>query len=156
MQIRQRITPFLSFTDRAEEAANFYVSVFPDGKLIRHVKNPSDGAVLTVEFEICGMNFVTLNAGQDWTFTEALSLAVWCDSQEEIDTIWSGLTADGGSEVACGWLRDRFGVAWQIQPTEVQQWLASDDPVALQRMFEALWKMTKMDVATLQKAFDGR
>ena len=156
MQIQQRITPFLSYFDRAEEAATFYVSALPNSKMVRTVKNPEHGSVLTVEFELCGMHFVALNAGQDWKFTDAFSLAVWCDTQDEIDTLWGNLTADGGSETACGWLKDKFGMSWQIVPAPLQQWLASDNPVALQRMFESLWTMKKLDIAELQQAFDGR
>ncbi len=156
MQIKQRITPFLSYIDCAEDAANFYVSALPDSKIVRTVKNQTNGSVLTVEFELCGMNFIALNAGQDWKFTEAFSLAVWCDTQDEIDTLWGNLTADGGSEVACGWLKDKFGMSWQIVPAPLQQWLASDNPEALQRMFESLWTMKKLDIAELKKAFDGQ
>lgn len=156
MKIEERITPFLSYRDQATEAAEFYVSVVPDSKIIRKVTNPSNDSVLTVEFELCGMNFIALNSGQDWKFTDAFSLAVWCETQDELDALWVGLTADGGSETACGWLKDKFGMSWQIVPVRLRQWLASDNPPALQRMFEALWKMKKMDIAELQKAFDGQ
>jgi predicted 3-demethylubiquinone-9 3-methyltransferase (glyoxalase superfamily) len=155
VQIKQRITPFLSYFDQAEEAAKFYMSVLPESKLLRTVTNPSDGAVITVEFELAGMKFVALNAGQHWKFTEAMSLMIASDTQEEIDTLWTNLVADGGSELACGWLKDKFGMCWQVVPSQLQQWLESNDPEAIQRMFEALWQMKKLDIATLQKAFDG-
>jgi predicted 3-demethylubiquinone-9 3-methyltransferase (glyoxalase superfamily) len=139
MEIQQRITPFLSYVDRAEEAATFYVSVLPDSEIIRTVKNPTNDAVLTVEFELSGMRFVALNAGQDWKFTE--------------DSLWTNLM--GGSELACGWLKDKFGMCRQVVPSQLQQWLECGDPQAVQRMFEALWEMMKLDIATLQEAFDG-
>lgn len=153
MKLRQRITPFLSYKDQAAEAAELYVLVLPESQMIRQVKNPADGSVLVVEFELCGMKFMALNAMRDWQFTEAMSLAVECDSQDELDAVWSKLIADGGSELACGWLKDKFGMCWQVWPAELSRWMASDDAPALQRMFEALWQMKKLDVATLQRAF---
>lgn len=156
MQFQQRITPFLSFKDQAVEAAEYYVAAIPDSKIIRRVKNPADNTVLTVEFELRGMKFISLNAGRDWQFTEAISLAIECDNQEDLDTVWANLLTDGGSELACGWLKDRFGLCWQIWPTQLTRWMATDDQAALRRTFEAVWQMTKLDIATLQKAFDGR
>jgi predicted 3-demethylubiquinone-9 3-methyltransferase (glyoxalase superfamily) len=155
MQLKQRITPFLTFKDQASEAADFYVSVVPGSKMIRQVKNPASDSILTVEFELCGMKFIALNAGQDWKFTEAMSLAIECDTQVELDTLWEKLSADGGSELACGWLKDKFGFFWQVWPSQLSRWMASDDTQAVQRMFEAVWKMKKLDTATLQKAFEG-
>lgn len=155
MKLNQRIKPFLSYNNRAVEAAEFYVSVLPDSKIIRKVKNPASDSVITVEFELCGMTFIALNAGQDWLFTEAMSLAIECDTQEELDTLWTKLIADGGCEVACGWLRDKFGMCWQVWPAQLSQWMASYDAEAVQRMFEAVWQMKKLDVAILQKAFEG-
>lgn len=155
MQIRQRITPFLSYIDRAEEAAQFYVSAFPESRIHRTIANPANGAVLTVEFELSGMKFIALNAGQDWKFTEAISFGVYCDTQEEIDTLWAKLTADGGREVSCGWLQDKFGMFWQVWPSRLDDWFGSSDPQKLQRMFSSLWQMNKLDIETLQRAFDG-
>ncbi len=155
MHIKQRITPFLTYKKQAEEAAEFYVSVLPDSRIIRKIGHPNDRTVLTVEFELCGMKFVGLNAGQDWAFTEAFSLSVACENQAEIDRLWRKLTAGGGSELACGWLKDKFGMCWQIVPAQMEQWMASDQPENLQRMFEAVWQMKKLDVAKLQSAFDG-
>ncbi|MEZ6040348.1 MAG: VOC family protein [Planctomycetaceae bacterium] len=155
MEMKQRITPFLSYANQAEAAAEFYVSVVPDSRIIRKVLNPANQAVLTVEFEMCGMKFIALNAGQDWKFTEAFSLAIHCDTQEELDVLWDRLVDDGGEELACGWLKDRFGMCWQVWPSQLQSWFESENPSALQRMFEALWQMKKLDIATLQKAFDG-
>lgn len=155
MQIQQRLTPFLTYADGAEQAAKFYVSVFPDAKILRTVHNPTNGAVLTVEFEILGMKFVGLNAGQDWKFTEAFSLSVPCQTQDEIDMLWEKLTADGGRAVACGWLQDKFGMFWQVVPSKTADWLASEDPAKTQRMFGAMRQMKKLDIAKLQAAFDG-
>ncbi len=155
MKLKQRITPFLTYNTQAVEAAQFYAAVLPDSKIIRYVKNPSNDSILTVEFELCGMKFVSLNAGRDWQFTEALSLAIECDTQDEIDRLWEKLLADGGSALACGWLKDKFGMCWQVWPSQMQSWLSSDDPQALQRMFESCWQMIKLDMATLQRAFDG-
>lgn len=156
MQIKHRITPFLTYKHEAEEAAEFYVAVLPDSKIIRKVKHPSEGTILTVQFELCGMKFVALNAGQDWKFTEAFSLCVGCEDQAEIDRLWQTLLADGGSELACGWLKDKFGMCWQIMPKQLESWMASDQPENLKRMFEAIWQMQKPDVAKLQQAFEGR
>ncbi|MCD0463340.1 VOC family protein [Roseiconus lacunae] len=155
MEIKQRITPFLSYRDRAEEAVEFYVSVVPDSKIVRKVYNPESQAVLTIDFELCGMKFVALNAGQDWKFTEAFSLAISCETQEEIDELWGALLAGGGSELACGWLKDKFGMCWQVWPALMEDWFAADDPAALQRMFQSLWQMKKLDLQTLKQAFDG-
>ncbi len=155
MQPQQRITPFLTYHDCANEAASFYASSLPDAKILRTVRNPGNNAVLTVEFEMLGMKFVALNAGQNWKFTEAFSLSVPCRSQSELDNLWDKLTADGGREVACGWLQDKFGMFWQIVPSQVDDWLNSGDPVKLQRMLEAMWQMKKLDIATLEKAFAG-
>ena len=155
MQVKQRITPFLSYSSQAEEAAEFYVSIVSGSQIIRKVLNPANQAVLTVEFELAGMKFIALNAGQDWKFTEAFSLAIDCDSQEQIDELWNSLVDNGGAELYCGWLKDRFGMCWQIWPSQLNGWFAANDPVALQRMFEALWKMKKLDIATLTSAYDG-
>lgn len=157
MHIKQRITPFLSYANQAEEAAEFYVSALPDSKILRRVINPADQSVLTVEFELCGMKFIALNAGrQEWKFDESFSLAVNCDTQDDLDSLWDRLLADGGSELACGWLKDKYGMCWQVWPTQLQAWFEADDPAALQRMFEALWQMTKLDIARLQTAFVGK
>ncbi len=156
MKIRQRITPFLSYVNQAEQAAEFYVSVLPDSKILRKVLNPSNQSVLTVEYELCGMKFIALNAErEEWKFTESFSLAVNCDSQQELDSLWTRLIADGGSELACGWLKDKYGMCWQVWPTQLQDWFEADDPVALGRMFGALGQMKKLDIATLEKAFAG-
>jgi predicted 3-demethylubiquinone-9 3-methyltransferase (glyoxalase superfamily) len=156
MQLKQRIIPFLTYKNQAHEAAEFYVSLLPDSKINRIVRPPNSDSVLTVGFELCGLQIVALNAAQDWQFTEAFSLCVTCDDQEEIDRLWEGLLADGGNEMACGWLKDKFGMCWQIVPAQLERWIASDKPENLQRMFQSLWQMKKLDIATLQNAFDAR
>ena len=151
MQISQKITPFLSFNNQAEDAANFYVSVLPDSKVVRTVKNPATGTVMTVEFELAGMQFIALNVGQPWQFTHAFSLSVAWDTQEEIDRLWSSIS-EGGKEVECGWLVDKFGVSWQIVPANIGNLMSNPDPAKAGRVMEALMQMTKLDMATLEKA----
>jgi len=155
MQNQQGIVPFLSFTSQAEQAARFYVSVFPGGKIIRITKAPEGEAVLTVEFELQGLKFISLNTGQDWKFSEATSFAFYCDTQEEIDRLWQALLSDGGRELSCAWVQDKFGMFWQIVPSQLNVWLESGDAGAIARMFQSMWQMTKLDIAALQAAFDG-
>ncbi|TWT75121.1 VOC family protein [Allorhodopirellula solitaria] len=154
MHFKNKITPFLGFQSEAEEAVNFYVSVLPDSRILKTVRNPDSGAVMTVEFELAGMTFVALNSGQRWEFTEAFSLAIACESQEEIDDLW-GKLLDGGETLACGWLKDKFGVRWQIVPSTIGQMIGDSDPVRAKRVFDAMCEMIKLDVAKLQDAYDG-
>lgn len=155
MQFQHKITPFLSFSSQAEEAANFYVSVLPDARILRTVRNPDSNAVMTVEFELAGLTFVALNTGQEnWKFTEAFSLAVACETQQEIDELWRKLL-DGGQEMACGWLKDKFGVCWQIVPQAIGKMIGDPDPARAKRVFDAMCQMVKLDIAKLQAAYDG-
>jgi len=154
MQFNNKITPFLGFKSEAEEAANFYVSILPDSQMLRTVRNPDTNAVMTVEFELAGMTFVALNSGQPWEFTEAFSLAVSCQTQEEIDTLW-GKLLEGGETLACGWLKDKFGVRWQIVPATIGQMIGDSDPARAKRVFDAMCQMIKLDMAKLQAAYDG-
>lgn len=154
MQFKNKITPFLGFKSEAEEAANFYVSVLPDSRKLRTVRNPHTNAVMTVEFELAGLTFVALNTGQPWEFTEAFSLAVACETQEEIDDLWSKLL-DGGEELMCGWLKDKFGVRWQIVPSTIGQMIGDPDPARAKRVFDAMCQMIKLDVAKLAQAYEG-
>jgi predicted 3-demethylubiquinone-9 3-methyltransferase (glyoxalase superfamily) len=154
MKLKQKITPFLSYPHQAEEAARFYVTLLPDSKINRIVRNPANDSVMTVEFELSGMAFIALNVGQPWEFTNAFSLSVSCDSQEEIDTLW-GKLVEGGNAIQCGWLTDKYGMAWQIVPAQVSQWLASEDTDKIGRFMGAMMQMTKLDVRALQEAFDG-
>lgn len=146
VQFHQKITPFLGFKAEAEEAANFYVSVLPESRILRTVNNPDSGAVMTVEFELAGLTFVALNTGQPWEFTDAFSLAVSCETQDEIDDLWAKLV-DGGQELACGWLKDRFGVRWQIVPSAIGRMLCDADPASAKRVFDAMVQMIKLDIA---------
>ena len=156
----QRITPFLWFDGQAEEAAKFYISVFKNSKIkqITHYtgEEPADrkGQVMTVSFELDGQDFVALNGGPQFKFTEAVSFVINCETQEEIDYYWDKLTADGGEEVQCGWLADKYGLSWQVVPAKFWEW--ARNAAALQRVMQALMPMKKLDIAALQKAYDGR
>jgi len=157
----QRITPFLWFDGQAEEAANFYVSVFKNSRItqITHYagEEPSGqkGSVMTVSFEVDGEQFVALNGGPRFKFTEAVSFVINCETQEEIDYYWERLTADGGEEVQCGWLADKYGLSWQVVPSKFfDEWVKDAD--GLPRVMQALMQMKKLDLATLQKAYDGK
>jgi predicted 3-demethylubiquinone-9 3-methyltransferase (glyoxalase superfamily) len=154
MQFQNKITPFLGFKSEAEEAANFYVSTLPDSRILRTVRNPHNNEVMTVEFELAGITFVALNAGQPWEFTEAFSLAVACETQEEIDRLWSAFL-EGGQELACGWLKDKFGVRWQIVPAKIGQMMGDPDPARAKRVFDAMCQMVKLDVAKLTEAYEA-
>ena len=157
----QRITPFLWFDDQAEEAATFYVSVFKNSKVngMTHYTGEEPvgqkGSVMTVSFELDGQQFVALNGGPRFKFTEAVSFVINCETQAEIDYYWEKLTADGGEEVQCGWLADKYGLSWQVVPAKFfEEWVK--DAAGLQRVMQALMQMTKLDLATLQKAYDGK
>jgi predicted 3-demethylubiquinone-9 3-methyltransferase (glyoxalase superfamily) len=156
----QRITPFLWFDDQAEAAANFYVSVFKNSKVKEKTHYTGEeplgekGAVMTVAFELDGQEFVALNGGPRFKFTEAVSFVVNCETQEEIDYYWEKLTADGGEEVQCGWLTDKYGLSWQVVPAKLSDW--ARNATGLQRVMQAIMPMKKLDIATLQKAYDGK
>ncbi len=157
----QKISPMLWFDNQAEEAANFYVSVFKNSKLkqITHYAGEEfpekKGQVMTVSFELDGQEFTALNGGPDFKFTEAVSFVINCDTQEEIDYYWEKLTADGGKEVECGWVADKYGLFWQVVPAKFfAEWVK--DPAGLQRVTHEVWQMTKLDLAKLQKAFAGK
>ncbi|GAB4455789.1 MAG: VOC family protein [Anaerolineae bacterium] len=155
--MQQKITPFLWFDNQAEEAAAFYTSVFKNAKIGNITRYGEAGPqpagdVMTVSFEIEGMEFTALNGGPEFNFTEAISFAVSCTSQEEVDDLWQKLT-DGGEEGPCGWLKDRFGVSWQIVPTVVGELLSDPDPVKAQCVAEALYQMKKIDIETLKQAY---
>jgi predicted 3-demethylubiquinone-9 3-methyltransferase (glyoxalase superfamily) len=157
----QRITPFLWFDGQAEEAANFYCSVFKNSKVkqITHYtgEEPSGmkGKVMTVSFELNGEQFVALNGGPQFRFTEAVSFVINCETQEEIDYYWEKLIADGGEEVQCGWLADKYGLSWQVVPSKFfDEWVK--DAAKLQRVMQALMQMKKLDLAKLQAAAEGK
>jgi predicted 3-demethylubiquinone-9 3-methyltransferase (glyoxalase superfamily) len=156
----QKITPCLWFDTQAEEAAKFYTSIF-DYSEIGHVSRYSkesaeasgkpEGAAMTVSFRLAGQEFVGLNGGPQFKFTEAISFQVSCESQEEVDYLWEKLT-DGGEEGQCGWLKDRFGVSWQIIPTAFYKLMSSGDAEKSRRVMEAMLQMTKFDIETLENA----
>jgi predicted 3-demethylubiquinone-9 3-methyltransferase (glyoxalase superfamily) len=153
----QKITPFLWFDDNAEEAVNFYVSIFANSKIesvTRYGKaGPRpEGTVMTIAFQLEGQAFVALNGGPEYTFTPAISFAVNCGSQQEVDELWEKLTA-GGEEVACGWLKDRYGISWQIVPTALIEMLQDRDPEKALRVTQAMFQMKKIDIKTLQEAY---
>ena len=156
----QKITPFLWFDGQAEEAANFYVSVFKNSKVKEISRYTGEepmgekGSVLTVTFELNGQEFVGLNGGPKFKFTEAVSFAINCETQEEIDYYWGKLTAGGGEEVQCGWLTDKFGLSWQVVPAKIREW--ASDPAGFKRVMAAVMEMKKLDLAKLQRAFDGK
>jgi predicted 3-demethylubiquinone-9 3-methyltransferase (glyoxalase superfamily) len=154
-----RITPFLWFDTQAEEAANFYISIFPNSK-IRSVSRYSDagplpkGTVMTVAFELDGQEFVALNGGPVFKPNEALSLVIDCNSQAEVDHYWEKLTA-GGSEIQCGWLKDRYGFVWQVTPRQVIAAVTDPDPAKAKRAAQAMFTMKKLDIAKIEAAARG-
>jgi predicted 3-demethylubiquinone-9 3-methyltransferase (glyoxalase superfamily) len=157
--IVQRIVPNLWFDDRAEEAAQLYCSVFPDSRVVRTSRYPAgapgpEGAVMTVEVELAGSRLVLINGGPLFTPNEAVSLAVVCEDQEEVDHYWAALT-DGGEEGRCGWLKDRFGFSWQVYEQGLDDLLGDDDPERAARAFAAMVTMSKLDLAALRAAADG-
>ena len=156
----QKIHPFLWFDTAAEEAMHFYCSVFKNskvGKVVRYgdAGPGPKGSAMTATFELEGQRFTALNGGPHFKFTEAISFVVDCKTQEEVDELWEKLTADGGQPSHCAWLKDKFGVSWQIVPTVLMDLLNDPDPQKSKRVMEAMLKMTKIDIATLQQAAQG-
>ena len=155
-----RIVPCLWFDGQAEEAAKLYVSLLPDSRIDGVMRSPADtpsgpaGSVLTVDFTLAGQPFLGLNGGPQFPFTEAVSFTIKCEDQAEVDRLWTALT-EGGAAVQCGWLKDRFGVSWQIVPTALYGMLASPDGKKAKRAMEAMMQMVKLDLAALRKAYDG-
>jgi len=147
------ITPFLWFDTQAEEAMNFYASIFKRSRVIS--VNRVQGRVLGVQFELEGQRLMGLNGGPHHKFTEAMSLFVACDTQQEIDELWEKLTADGGAPSRCGWLKDKFGLSWQIVPSGLGQMLSDKDPAKSKRVMDAMLQMSKLDMGKLQQAYDG-
>ncbi|MEV0616366.1 VOC family protein [Nonomuraea sp. NPDC050404] len=147
----RKITTFLWFDDRAEEAAGFYTSLFADSRIIDVQRQGEGGAVMTVEFELAGQRLVAFNGGPQFKLNEATSLYVSCESQEEVDELWAKLT-EGGEESQCGWLKDRYGLSWQIIPTELPELLSHPDPATAQQAAKAMLTMQKIDIAELRAA----
>lgn len=150
-----KITPFLTFADRAEEAVNLYTSVFPNSKVTSVTRGPN-GAVMSATFELDGQTFYALNGGPSFSFSQGISLFVSCTTQEQIDAYTEKLTAGGGALVQCGWIRDRFGVSWQIIPSILGELLGDPDPARAGRAMKAMMGMQKLDIAALKAAADGR
>ena len=156
----QKITPFLWYDTQAEEAANFYVSIFKNSKVVSVARygeaGPGPkGSAMTVAFELDGQKFVALNGGPHFKFTEAVSFVVNCTSQEEVDYFWEKLLEGGGKESQCGWLKDKYGLSWQIVPTVLPELLQDKDPEKANRVMQAMMKMVKIDIETLKRAAEG-
>jgi predicted 3-demethylubiquinone-9 3-methyltransferase (glyoxalase superfamily) len=163
----QKMTPFLWFDGQAEDAVKFYTSIFKDSKVGRILRYGEEvakvsesgrpvGSVLTIEFEIEGQKFVALNGGPQFKFNESISFAINCKTQEEVDYFWEKLTADGGEESACGWLRDKFGLSWQVTPTTLIDMLHDKDAAKAERIMHAMLQMKKIDIAKLRAAYDRK
>jgi predicted 3-demethylubiquinone-9 3-methyltransferase (glyoxalase superfamily) len=157
--MKQRITPFLWFDGQAEEAANFYVSVFKNSRIVTTARygdaGPGPkGSVMTVVFSLDGQEFIGLNGGPHFRFTEAVSFSVDCKTQEEVDYYWERLSA-GGQQQPCGWLKDRFGLSWQVNPGRLGEMLADPDPARSKRVMEAMLQMKKIDLAALERAYES-
>jgi predicted 3-demethylubiquinone-9 3-methyltransferase (glyoxalase superfamily) len=156
----QKIIPFLWFDGKAEEAMNFYTSIIPNSKILGIVRvgdaGPGPkGSVLTANFVLNGVEFVALNGGPRFKFTEAVSFVINCETQEEVDRYWEKLS-EGGSKDMCGWLKDKYGLSWQITPIQMTQMLSDKDPKKVDRAMKAMMQMKKLDIKELQKAFDGK
>lgn len=148
----RKITPFLWFDDQAEQAMKFYVSIFKNSKILEVTPGP-DGTVMGVRFELDGQEFTGLNAGPAFTFTEAISFYVNCKDQAEVDDLWAKLSAGAGEESSCGWVKDRFGLWWQIIPEALPRLMGDTDPVRAKRVVDAMLKMKKIEVAELERAY---
>ena len=163
-KITQKITPFLWFDDKAEEAAKFYTSIFKNSKIGNITRYDEEaagptgrpaGSVMTVDFQLGGQEFVALNGGPMFKFTEAISFVVNCENQEEVDYFWSKLSA-GGEESRCGWLKDKFGLSWQVVPAVLIEMLTDKDTAKAKRVMQAMLQMDKIDIAVLKKAYDQK
>lgn len=159
----RKIVTFLWFNDQAQEAVDLYLSLFEDAKIINtsyltesvaEMAGKKAGDLSSIDFELCGQNFTALNGGPMYTFSEAMSIAVNCDTQEEIDRLWDALS-EGGEEVSCGWLKDRFGVTWQIMPESLDIMMRDPDTVKADRVGEAMLSMMKLNISELEKAYNG-
>ncbi|OLD64558.1 MAG: hypothetical protein AUI47_05365 [Acidobacteria bacterium 13_1_40CM_2_68_5] len=160
MSGRQKITTFLWFDGKAEEAARHYTSIFKNSKILSVTRygdaGPGPrGSVMTVTFQLEGQEFIALNGGPQFKFTEAISLLVNCDTQKEVDELWSKLTG-GGEEGPCGWLKDKFGLSWQIVPSALFKMIQDQDPGKSKRVMEAMFQMKKIDIAEMERAYRGR
>ena len=151
----KKITPFLWFDDQAEEAMRFYCSIFPDSEVLSVTPGGPNGKAMSVQFRLADQEFMGLNAGPEFKFNEAVSMFVNCENQAEVDALWAKLTAEGGQESRCGWLKDKFGLSWQIIPKQLGEYLGHPDREKAGRAMQAMLKMNKIEVADLKRAFDG-
>jgi predicted 3-demethylubiquinone-9 3-methyltransferase (glyoxalase superfamily) len=157
-----KISPCLWFSSEAEEAANLYVSLLPDSRIEKVQKNTVDspagkaGSVLVVEFTLAGQRFMALNGNKPFDFTHGVSFKIDCADQAEVDRLWDALLANGGQEAKCGWLKDRFGVSWQIVPTALPKYLGGADKAGAQRAMQAMMGMVKFDIEGLKRAYEGK
>jgi predicted 3-demethylubiquinone-9 3-methyltransferase (glyoxalase superfamily) len=149
-----KITTFLTYNNQAEEAVNFYVSIFKNSKITGINRQGEDGPVISATFVLEGQEYIALNGGPHFTFTDGISLFVNCETQAEVDELWEKLTAAGGEPGPCGWLKDKFGVSWQIIPTALGQLMGDKDPRKAQAVMQAMLKMSKIDIAGLQRAYE--
>jgi predicted 3-demethylubiquinone-9 3-methyltransferase (glyoxalase superfamily) len=157
----QKVTTFLWYDDQAEEAARFYTSLFKNSKIADVARYSEAGpgkprTVMTVVFELAGQKFIALNGGPEFKFTEAISLMVDCDDQEEVDQLWEKLTADRGQEQSCGWLKDKYGPSWQIIPRGLLELVGGPGPEKSSRAMEAMFKMKKIDLEAIRRAYEGK
>jgi predicted 3-demethylubiquinone-9 3-methyltransferase (glyoxalase superfamily) len=158
MKVTARITPFLWFDGRAEEAATFYTAIFPQAKIVDQKRygeaGPGQpGKLMSATFELDGQRFIALNGGPQFQFTPAISFFITCDTQQEVDHYWERLAADGGEHIQCGWLKDKFGVSWQVVPRVLGEMLGDRDAARSQRVMAAMMQMKKLDIAKLEQAF---
>jgi predicted 3-demethylubiquinone-9 3-methyltransferase (glyoxalase superfamily) len=151
----EKITPFLWFDTQAEEAMNFYVSIFENSKVLGVTPGPN-GVAQSVTFELDGQEFMALNAGPRFKFNESISFFVDCKTQEEVDELWEKLTADGGEESMCGWLKDKYGLWWQIIPSALGELLGDEDPEKAKRVMDAMLQMRKIDIKALKQAYEQK
>jgi len=151
----QKIVPCLWFDGTAEEATAFYVSLFDDAEILDGMRDPQSGNAITTSFRIHGQEYMTINGGPEFKFTEATSFMIRCESQEEVDRLWDALTADGGEESQCGWLKDKYGLSWQITPTRLLELVTGPDPEGAARATQAMLQMQKIDIATIERAYAG-
>jgi predicted 3-demethylubiquinone-9 3-methyltransferase (glyoxalase superfamily) len=155
----QKITTYLWFNDNAEDAINFYTSIFKNSKILSTsrlpAENGSSGKLMSATFQLEGQEYIALNGGPQFQFNESISLFVLCQNQAEVDDLWGKLTADGGEEGNCGWLKDKFGLSWQIVPTALGELMGDPNPVKAQNVMQAMLKMNKIDVAKLQEAYES-
>jgi predicted 3-demethylubiquinone-9 3-methyltransferase (glyoxalase superfamily) len=155
-----KITPFLWYDNNAEEAMNYYVSIFKNSKVLSVTRNQeggpgTPGTILTASFELDGQEFIALNGGPHFKFTEAVSFSVNCETQEEVDEMWEKLS-EGGEKGRCGWLKDKFGLSWQVNPTVLGEMLRDKDPEKAKRVMQAMLQMDRFDIRALKEAYDGQ